>query len=158
MLSTTDTADTTIRLVCRFLETQEALRAKFGMGASDLGDTCVTGLRMEKEGRSATYLVSPEVFRREVCAGSDPKVVLRTLKAHGYLEHDHGRFDKSVRIAGAGKKRVYAIKTGILQSRRESLGSGDCGDCGDKWSKLAPIRGVMGDGPVATQLRGTCQE
>ncbi len=69
--------------------------------------------RTDREGAGLPYLVLPEVFRREVCAGLDPRLVARTLKAEGYLQHDRGRYDKSVRLPG-GKRRVYSIRAEIF--------------------------------------------
>ena len=85
------------------------------------------------------YLVQPEIFRRDLCAKFDPEMVLRILGEQGYLEHDPGRLEKSVRLSGAGTKRVYSIKASIVDqpSRVSTCGanSGNSGNGGDNWSK-----------------------
>jgi hypothetical protein len=70
--------------------------------------------------------------RRRVCAGFDSKMVLGNLRAQGYLDHDHGRLDNSVRLPGVGKTRVYAIKARILEQRAQSHSCASPGDNGDK--------------------------
>ena len=151
---TFDSAETTIRQVRRFLETHGALTTELGTDASHSGGFFAVsshsdGIRTKKKDRHPNYLVVPEVFRRDVCAGFDPKMVLRNLRAQGYLDHDRGRFDKSVRLPGVGKRKVYAIKARILEQRQtipavhvERIGdNGDNGDKGEQ--RLEPATGTI---------------
>jgi len=137
----TDTSAEVINQVRRFIQGQSA--HKFQLATSDRGNSLpaasrLAGFRCRQEGGCTTYFVDPDVFRRDVCAGFDPQVVLRILKVRGFLEHDLGRHDKSVRLPGTGKKRVYAIKAGILDTRStvQARDSGDTGDNGDNSSDL----------------------
>ncbi len=167
-----DTPEEMIKQVRRFLETQVSPKIPVGTGASGSGHSSaagsrVVGVRLGRDGDCATYLVDPDVFRRDVCAGFDPKAVLRNLKVHGFLEHDQGRLDKSVRLPGAGKTRVYAITAGILEGRSavRVAGSGDTGDNGDNSSNLPKARkskrprsGDSGDAGTALTTQDTTAE
>ena len=133
--TTAATAENAIRRVRHFLETQPALGKQSG---------------------SPAYPVPPEIFRRDLCAGFDPKMVLQILKEQGYLEHDPGRFEKSVRLPGAGTRRVYSIKARILDQPSTApiyggVNSGDGGNTGDASSKLPQAGDSRGDGSVATR-------
>jgi putative DNA primase/helicase len=54
-----------------------------------------------------------ETWKRDVCAGLDPRFVARILQKHDYLSTEGGRDTKSVNYNGA-TVRVYAIKESIL--------------------------------------------
>jgi uncharacterized protein (DUF927 family) len=65
--------------------------------------------RADAEGRRE-YLVLPEAFRREVCAGFDSKSAIRSLLARGWLVP--GSDDKATqkpRLPGIGPTRVYVL-------------------------------------------------
>jgi uncharacterized protein (DUF927 family) len=56
------------------------------------------------------YLVLPEVFKREVCAGFDPKLAARVLIERGWLSPGEGnRATQKPRIPGIGPTRCYVL-------------------------------------------------
>lgn len=57
------------------------------------------------------YLIFIEVFKNEVCAGKDPKLVCRALVKSGQLKQDSaGKNAVPVRLPGHGTKRVYSVR------------------------------------------------
>ncbi len=67
-----------------------------------------------------TFYVLTETFRAEVCAGFDPKAVLRILRDRGDLVPDKGRpFDCRARLPGLGLTTCYRIKSTIFDSSPE---------------------------------------
>jgi uncharacterized protein (DUF927 family) len=154
------TSDSVIQHVRRFLETQETPGIRLGTRAFSQNQpwtaaSPVAGAPVGGRSASPAYRVLPQVFRRSLCAGFDPRLVLRILKTHGYLDHDHGRSDKSVRLPGIGKRRVYSIKAHILDQPlsarlRPGGNSGDSGDNGNPGSKLPQTGEPMGNGSVPT--------
>ncbi|MFZ5522396.1 MAG: DUF927 domain-containing protein [Pseudomonadota bacterium] len=64
------------------------------------------------------YLVLPEVFRREVCAGFDPKAAAATLAAAGVLQPSRdGKASRSERLPGVGATvRVYVFTAKVWES------------------------------------------
>jgi hypothetical protein len=143
-----------IHHVRHFIEAQDTRKAQLptsapgGVGSLAAGSR-FAGFRRGPDG-GTTYFVDPDVFRRDACAGFDPKVVLRTLKVNGFLERDLGRLDKSIRLPGAGKKRVYAIKASILEGQPLGVtGNGDSGDTGDNHSALPKPRPSIRRRPAA---------
>ena len=62
------------------------------------------------------FYILPETFRQEICAGFDPKAVLRVLRDGGHLRPDKGRpFDCRPRLPGLGKATVYCIGPSIFE-------------------------------------------
>jgi putative DNA primase/helicase len=63
------------------------------------------------DGGQKLFLVTPEVFKKEVAAGFNQTTVARVLKEKGMLITDAGRHDRTMRIpaAGPGSKRVYCM-------------------------------------------------
>jgi putative DNA primase/helicase len=61
-----------------------------------------------------------ETWKRDVCAGLDPRFVTHILQKHDYLSSERSRPTKSVNYAGA-TVRVYAIKETILTEKSGSL-------------------------------------
>ena len=56
------------------------------------------------------FLVLPEVFRREVCAGFDSRAATRWLKEHGWLlPGPDGKATQKPRLKGLGPTRCYVI-------------------------------------------------
>jgi putative DNA primase/helicase len=56
------------------------------------------------------YLVLPEAFRREVCAGFDSKSAIRSLLARGWLvPGSDGKPTQKPRLPGIGPTRVYVV-------------------------------------------------
>ncbi|MEK6706313.1 MAG: hypothetical protein AABZ06_11045 [Bdellovibrionota bacterium] len=63
------------------------------------------------------WLVFPQVFREDVCAGLSAKEVARVLKDRGHLTQDsEGKTTKPERVPGLGKKpiRMYVINDSIM--------------------------------------------
>ena len=73
------------------------------------------GFRRENAKGETEYLVLAEVFRRELCAGFDYRMVARTLGERGYLASDSGRLMTKPRLPELGNTWVYVIKSGILE-------------------------------------------
>lgn len=62
------------------------------------------------------FLVLPEVFRREVCAGFDAKAVTRALIEAGWIEPGRdGRTTQKPRIPGIGMTRCYVFTERIWE-------------------------------------------
>jgi putative DNA primase/helicase len=56
------------------------------------------------------YLVFPQAFRREVCAGVDSRLATRTLREHGWiLPGSDGGSTQKPRLPGIGPTRVYVL-------------------------------------------------
>jgi putative DNA primase/helicase len=64
-------------------------------------------------GEYRRWLIPPEVWRIEVCAGLDSKSVARELAKHGMLERGNDGNLKVEKIAGTSK-RVYVVTPGIF--------------------------------------------
>jgi putative DNA primase/helicase len=62
-----------------------------------------------------TWLILPEVFRTEVCAGLDPTTVAKVLADRGMLLRDADQYQRPHRIRGK-LLRVYTITAAILSS------------------------------------------
>ncbi len=77
-------------------------------------DRC--GYRIDTDGEGTIFYVLPEAFRREVCAGHNPDLIVRIARTHGALiEGENGRPQKKIRLPdyphGA---RVYALRPDLL--------------------------------------------
>jgi uncharacterized protein (DUF927 family) len=55
------------------------------------------------------YLVLPEAFRREVCAGFDAKFAKKVLQSHGWLVPSTDRISQKIRLPGMGSTWVYVL-------------------------------------------------
>lgn len=77
-------------------------------------DRC--GYRAEFDGEGTVFYVLPEAFRREVCAGHNPDLVIRIARSHGALiEGEGGRPQKKVRLPDyPSGVRVYALRPDLL--------------------------------------------
>ncbi|UQB42759.1 DUF927 domain-containing protein [Thiomicrospira microaerophila] len=70
-------------------------------------------------GSEVFYFFAPEYFKKEVCNGLDYRLVLKTLKNHGYLLTESGgkteRLQyRGLNIGGGQKMNVYAVNSKIL--------------------------------------------
>ena len=65
------------------------------------------------EGITRQWLIPPEIWKAEICAGRDPKMVARALAERGMLERAKDGFQPVQRIDGA-LKRVFVVKAGIF--------------------------------------------
>jgi putative DNA primase/helicase len=55
------------------------------------------------------FLVLPECFRREVCAGLDPKYAVKILRERGWLLTGNDRATQKIRLPGMGPTWVYVF-------------------------------------------------
>jgi uncharacterized protein (DUF927 family) len=68
-----------------------------------------------KEGEPADYLIFPDVFRKEVLRGLDPKATCEALDNAGLLvRQDKRHWTNRYRIPQAGPTTVFHIRAGIL--------------------------------------------
>jgi putative DNA primase/helicase len=65
------------------------------------------------KGQDELWLVLPEVFKAEVCAGQDPALVAKVLADRGMLLRDERHYQRTHRIQGK-VLRLYTITTAIL--------------------------------------------
>jgi uncharacterized protein (DUF927 family) len=73
------------------------------------------GFKREDAKGQTEYLVLPEVFRTEVCAGFDYRIVARALADRGYLVCESGRLMLKPRLPELGTAWVYAIRSRIVE-------------------------------------------
>lgn len=74
----------------------------------------------KQEGNSRTYLVYPEQFKNEICAGRDARQVAKVLKEAGWLECDTGKNTKTARLPDSQTAtRVYAFNGKMWQWESE---------------------------------------
>lgn len=73
------------------------------------------GYRREENG-NMQFIVFPEVFRKEVCAGFDVKMICCELKKAGILLSGKGQDTKNSRIPGGYQKKMYVLTSDILGS------------------------------------------
>jgi uncharacterized protein (DUF927 family) len=64
---------------------------------------------LPKKGGLREYLLQPNAFRYELCAGFDYKFAVRVLKAHGWLEPGKDKSSQLRNLPGMRKTRVYVI-------------------------------------------------
>ena len=111
-----------IQQVRNFIEVNGASRfqpvkARLGMRGEPISEKVVNraGFRSDDaDGDAVEYFVLPEVFRRDVCAGFDHRMVARALLKRGYLERESQHLTKKPRLPEVGSVRVYAVKASIL--------------------------------------------
>lgn len=65
-------------------------------------------------GSGRTWLVLPEMWKSEVCAGLDPVATARILAEHGMLKRDKGKFQRPERTP-AGQLRVYVVTADVFE-------------------------------------------
>lgn len=82
------------------------------------------GFRRRTAGAGYEYLVLPEAWRTEVCAGLDPNRVADTLIKQGFLERDAGHRTTVARIGGHGRLRVYRIVASFMGADADAPVSG----------------------------------
>ncbi|MGF6664845.1 putative DNA primase/helicase [Paraburkholderia atlantica] len=64
------------------------------------------------------YLVLPEVFKREICTGFDPKSVARNLIDAGWVRpSSDGKSQRSERLPGKGTTRVYVFTSALWEAQ-----------------------------------------
>lgn len=93
-------------------------------------------IRLNRSG-SREFLVPPETFRREICAGFSVKTVVNVLLKLGWLaKGEGGRATQKPRISGFGTVRCYVFTENMWTSDDDESSccfnfSGDNGDIGD---------------------------
>jgi putative DNA primase/helicase len=65
-------------------------------------------------GPAEEWMIPPETWKSEVCAGLDPKLVARTLGEHNMLKRESDGFQSVVKIKGTAK-RVYVVTARIFK-------------------------------------------
>jgi len=101
----------------------EQVRAFFELHGSDRFESLTPNDRQPTvhnrcgfySGDPRQYLVFPEVFRNEVCAGFNFKFAVRTLKEKDWLEPSGGKSSQTKNLPGIGKTRVYVINSQMWQ-------------------------------------------
>jgi uncharacterized protein (DUF927 family) len=71
--------------------------------------------RQQAETGATEYLILPEVFRGEVCAGFSYRVVLKALDDRGFLVRTPPDMTIKPRLPELGAVRVYCIRSAILE-------------------------------------------
>jgi len=87
------------------------------------------GFRRENPQTGETeYLIFPDVFRGEVCSGSDHKAVLKAMDARGFLTRDGQHLTFKPRLPELGLVRVYAVRASILGNEEPLSPNANGGD------------------------------
>ncbi len=78
--------------------------------------------RKDGEGRWE-YLVLPEAWKSEVCAGQDAQALTRELQRRGFLVPDKGdgKLQARHKLPGLGTKRCYHLSAQIVSDGAESV-------------------------------------
>lgn len=72
------------------------------------------GFRRSDGSGAVEYLVLPEVYSREICAGYEPRAVSKTLIKAGWLKSaNDGRSQRTERIGSKGPTKVYVLTAAI---------------------------------------------
>jgi uncharacterized protein (DUF927 family) len=74
------------------------------------------GFKRNDPDGTTEYLILPETFRREVCAGYDYRTVARALETRDYLERQSPALTKKIRLPEIGNIRVFCVRSSILES------------------------------------------
>lgn len=68
----------------------------------------------EKFNASTDYLILPEAWKRDVCKGLDARAVAELMRKRGHLVHEAGTLQRSHRVPGLGKVKLYHLKSSVL--------------------------------------------
>ena len=93
------------------------------------------------------YCIPPEMFRKEVCPGHNPKPILGELKSHGLLIAEARRNTLTVRTPD-GKQKLHVISSRILEET--TGGNGDSEDMPEITGKNLPPSGHEQQGTTGT--------
>lgn len=75
------------------------------------------GFKRTLPGGGTEYLILPEAFRREVCAGYDARATAQTLAGRGFLTRGDGRnLAKAEQLPELGRTRVYVVSAKVLEA------------------------------------------
>ena len=67
------------------------------------------GFREMNDSGQVEYYCYPEVFKAEVCKGSDHRAVARLLADRGYMKYDKRRLDTKKDLPGEKRKRIFHV-------------------------------------------------
>jgi putative DNA primase/helicase len=74
------------------------------------------GFKEQNDDGETEYLILPEAFRREVCAGYDATMTAKVLAERGHLLKGDGRNYTQKKACGElGRTRVYVIRSSVLE-------------------------------------------
>jgi uncharacterized protein (DUF927 family) len=107
-----DAAEIQSAISAVFIEQHGDSRFEPAAGAADHPVGRRAGWR-KGEGAEREWLIPPEVWKSEVAAGQDPKLVARVLAERGMLRRAPDGFQCVERIQGR-PTRVYVVKAGII--------------------------------------------
>lgn len=68
----------------------------------------------EKFNASTDYLILPEAWKRDVCKGLDARAVAELMRKRGHLVHEAGGLQRSHRVPGLGKVKLYHLRATVL--------------------------------------------
>ncbi|WP_429497443.1 DUF927 domain-containing protein [Robbsia andropogonis] len=105
--------DAVLSQVKAFFEVHEESRFS---DLSDIGDRpTINRAGFRRTNDTATeYWVLPEVYKREICAGYDPRSVAKILIAAGWIRPaPDGKSQRSERVPGKGTTRVFVFTSSI---------------------------------------------
>ena len=75
--------------------------------------------------------ILPDVFRDELCAGFEYRVVAKRLRELGYLQCDHGKYTKNERLAELGQTRCYKFRMPQSENEKKASTSSTTGNTGN---------------------------
>ena len=102
--------------VRKFIETTGASRFQVVDGSEDQVVVNRAGFRRRTKDGATEYLILPETFKSEVCAGFDYRMVVHALADRGFLEFQPPDLTKNVRIPGhRNTVRVFCVNSSILE-------------------------------------------
>ena len=81
------------------------------------------GFRRRSDEGGIDYCVLPDMWKAEVCAGSDPHLVARVLAEHGFLRRGD-KLQAKVRLPDFGSTWCYVVKGAILGDEEPAPATG----------------------------------
>lgn len=111
-------AETAIQQVRRFLEAHGASRFQMLTRGSvtSASERIVNRAGFKRSRDNETeYLILPETFKKEVCAGYDHRMVAKELDARGFLVRGQREMTIKPRLPELGTARVYCVRAAILE-------------------------------------------
>lgn len=110
--------DAILSHVKAFFEAHEESRFSDLNEISDRPTINRAGFRRNVE-TGVEYLVLPEVFKREICTGLDPKTVARTLIESSWIRPaSNGWAQRAERLPGKGPTKVYVFTAKIWEASK----------------------------------------
>ncbi len=110
--------DTILSHVKAFFEAHEESRFSDLNDTSDRPTINRAGFRRCNEA-GTEYLVLPEIFKREICTGFEPKAVARTLIDAGWIRPAaNGWAQRAERLPGKGPTKVYVFTGNIWEASK----------------------------------------